>query len=597
MSFRTKQLVAKGVVYAAGNTMFVAWAMVYPPAILAALVWLVQRPRIVQRHILPRLFTHVRCPNGNCGYLIPLKQRYKLREYNHNQPEHVFRVRDPNGQEVLSIDCPKDNCKTTIPIQKGTVCKLVRATINGNAFALSPEEPKPNRIASLWRKMRYGLQREKGISFPIGIDRSDRPTRIQRLWRYTRKQKTRLSVSIPENVYGRHGVWWGASGMGKSTLIQSKMAWIMQNGMGATVIDPSGQLINDILKLVPESRKDDVILIRAKDRDCPFQLNVLDAKDEMAELNLKAELLQTIKAVSDSWGGDISLNIERAIETAKLVGGSLQEVFDLFTKRSVRDRILSQIDDEELIEFWNGWDRMTVKSQTPTVRKIRTMIKHPILGPMIGAKESNFDPEAAIRERKIVLVDLDTASDTDEVKIILGTIIIGKIRGAAARQEKGQEVRHFLIIDEASDFVHSGMKLSKLLSQARKQKLSLLMAAQHISQMRDVIDSIFGNAGVLLSFGVDKKDAKEFAERMTDVTPDDIMNQDVGECIARIHRTTYAIKTSLPIRPAVDQTAYIEQKMRSIGKANKRDDETGEGFASHFNGKAVEPELVCEGIR
>jgi len=597
MTFRTKQLVAKGTIYAAGNAFFLAWAIVYPPAIFAALVWLFQKPRFVHRHILPRLFSHVRCPNGKCGYLIPLVQRYKLREYNHNQPEHVFRVRDPNGQEVLSIDCPKDTCKTTIPIQKGTVCKLVRATINGNSFALSPGESPPSRLVILWRKLRRGLLIEKGLPFPIGTDRSDQPTRLQRLWRFVWKQSKRRPVNVPEDVYGRHGVWWGASGMGKSTLIQAKMQWIMQNGMGATVIDPSGQLINDILKLVPEERKDDVILIRAKDRDCPFQLNVLDAKDAMAEMNLKAELLQTIKAVSDSWGGDIALNIERAIETAKLVDGSLQEVFDLLTKQSIRDRIVSQIDDEELIEFWSGWDRMTEKSKTPTVRKIRTMIKHPILGPMIGAKESNFDPEAVIRDSMIVLVDLDTASDTDEVKIILGTIIIGKIRGAASRQEKGKETRHFLIIDEASDFVHAGMKLGKILSQARKQKLSLLMAAQHITQMKDVIDSIFGNAGVLLSFGVDKKDAKEFAERMTDVTPDDIMNQDVGECIARIHRTTYAIKTTLPIRPAVNQTTYIKQKMRSIGKANRRDDETGEGFASHPNAKAVEPELVCEGVR
>lgn len=597
MTFRTTTLVAKGLFYAGGTATFLALSLIYPYAIIAAMVWLVQKPRIVHRHILPRLFTHVRCTNGRCGCLIPLVQRYKLREYNHNKPEHVFRVRDPSGREVLSVDCPKENCKTTIPIQKGTVCPLVRATIIGNAFTIASDERRSGRIVSLWRRFFTGSRREEGTAFPIGTNRHKRPTRGQRLWRLLLRKGSCDVVCVPEEVYGRHGVWWGMSGMGKSTLIQTKMQWIMQHGMGATVIDPSGQLINDVLRLVPEDRKDDVILIRAKDRDCPFQLNLLDAKDEMAELNLKAELLPTIRAVSDSWGGDIALNIERAIETAKLVNGSLQEVFDLLTKQSARDRIVCQIDDEELIEFWEGWDRMTVKSRTPTVRKIRNMIKHPILGPMLGAKESNFDPEAAIRESKIVLVDLDSASDTDEVKIVLGNVLTGKIRGAAARQEKGREVRHFLIIDEASDFVHPGMKLGKILSQARKQKLSLLMAAQHVTQMKDVIDSIFGNAGVLLSFAVDKPDAEAFAKRMTDVTDEEIMNQDIGECTARIHRSTYRIKTVLPTRPEKDQTKYIEEKMRAMSRVTRRDRNAGEGFTVKVNAQVVAEPVVCEGVR
>jgi len=598
MSFRTTALVAKGLLYGGGTASLLVLSVFYPYTITLALLWLVQKPRFVHRHIMPKLFTHVRCTNGACACLIPLVQRYKLREYNHNRPEHVFRVRDPDGREVLSIDCPKATCKTTIPIQKGTDSRLVRATVIGNAFALSRDEKRPSGFVRLRRRLKYGARQESGMSYPIGINRHDRPTLLQRLWRLARKKDRRLKVIIPEDVYGRHGVWWGKSGMGKSTLIQGKMQWIMDNDMGATVIDPSGQLVNDILKLVPESRKDDVILIRAKDRNCPFQLNVLDAKDEMAELNLKNELLQTIKAVSDSWGADIAMNIERAIETAKLVGGSLQEVFDLLTKQSARDRILTQIDDEELLDFWTGWESTREKSKTPTVRKIRGMIKHPILGPMLGAKESNFDAEEAIRDSKIVLVDLDSSSDTDEVKIMLGNILTAKIRGAAGRQEKGKEVRHFLIIDEASDFVHPGMKLGRMLSQARKQKLSLLMAAQHPSQMKSVIEDIFGNAGTILSFSVDLADADTFAKRMQDVTAEDIMDQNKYECTARIGRTTHFIRTELPERPAVDQTNYIEEKMRAMCKATRRDEETGEGFTVRLKTQSFNKEdIVCQGVR
>ena len=81
---------------------------------------------------------------------------------------------------------------------------------------------------------------------------------------------------------------------------------------------------------------------------------------------------------------------------------------------------------------------------------------------MLSADSSNFDPDTIIKENKIVLVDLDTASTSDDIKIILGTFLIGKIRAAALRQKKEQRKRHFLIIDEAVDFMHEGMNFPKL---------------------------------------------------------------------------------------------------------------------------------------
>lgn len=69
------------------------------------------------------------------------------------------------------------------------------------------------------------------------------------------------------------------------------------------------------------------------------------------------------------------------------------------------------------------------------------------------------------------------------LKIILGTFLIGKIRAAALRQEKDKRVRHFLIVDEAVDFMHYGMSFPKLFSQARKHKLSLVLASQHVTQI------------------------------------------------------------------------------------------------------------------
>ncbi len=115
------------------------------------------------------------------------------------------------------------------------------------------------------------------------------------------------------------------------------------------------------------------------------------------------------------------------------------------------------------------------------------------------------------------------------LKIILGTFLIGKIRAAALRQEKEDRVRHFLIVDEAVDFMHEGMNFPKLFSQARKHKLSLVLASQHVTQMPDKVkESAFANSGVLISFNVDLDDAKLFAARMENVSIQDITRQQRG---------------------------------------------------------------------
>ena len=598
MSFRTTTMVAKEVIYVLGFGILLPVSFAVPPVILLAIVWLVQRPQIIHRHILPLLFNEVKCMSGSCGAIIPLTQVFQAETFKGNQPTPIWRFRDDRGREAGTLDCPK--CGTTIPIQKGRACRLVRVTIIGNPFTRSPREEKRTGLLASYRKLRRLMKGQVTVAvppMPIGYCRNLRLSRWQRYWQKLTRQSKRRMVEISADVYQRHAVYFGASGMGKSTLIEWQVKWIMENGLGCTVIDPTGRLIKRILKLVPEHRKDDVVLIRAGDRECPFQLNPLETTDEMARFNIKGELLRTIRAVSGSWGDEIAYNLGKAIDTACLLRGSLRDAYDLLTKPTVRDRVIPQLEDEDLLEFWSAWEQTRPKSRVPTIRKLETMMNHPILGPMLGASSSNYSPEDAIRESHVVLVDLHTKSNTKEVIINLGTILIGSTQAAAERQEDGKEVQHFLIIDEARNFMYPGMDLASIFSEARKRKLSMTLATQHPKQLEEVIDEVYGNAGTLLSFKVDTKHAREFQDRMPEVNIDEIVNQDVGQCIAKIHLQSHRIETQLPKPAEEDQTAYIENKMHTMNLARKRDEVAGEGWSAGFETLAEEQEPVCEGVR
>ena len=66
----------------------------------------------------------------------------------------------------------------------------------------------------------------------------------------------------------------GPNASGKSTLLLGMIKQDLESGQGLCVLDPHGDLIDDVIKHIPDSRIDDVILFDPSDADC-----VLDPGD------------------------------------------------------------------------------------------------------------------------------------------------------------------------------------------------------------------------------------------------------------------------------------------------------------------------------
>ena len=67
-------------------------------------------------------------------------------------------------------------------------------------------------------------------------------------------------VYIVPDARRRHLALFGGSGSGKSTLLRNMLAGDIAAGHGVTVVDPHGQLVEDILdNHIPRHRTNDVI--------------------------------------------------------------------------------------------------------------------------------------------------------------------------------------------------------------------------------------------------------------------------------------------------------------------------------------------------
>lgn len=87
-------------------------------------------------------------------------------------------------------------------------------------------------------------------------------------------------IKIKTEDRRRHVYIIGKSGVGKSVLISNMAKQDIRNGSGVCVVDPHGDLVEDILTCIPEERIDDVIYFNPSDTERPIGLNMLEAKSE-----------------------------------------------------------------------------------------------------------------------------------------------------------------------------------------------------------------------------------------------------------------------------------------------------------------------------
>jgi DNA helicase HerA-like ATPase len=72
----------------------------------------------------------------------------------------------------------------------------------------------------------------------------------------------------------------GKTGTGKSELLKDMILQDIREGKGLCFMDPHGDAVNDIMKLIPPERAEDVIYFNPSDTTRPMALNLLEANTE-----------------------------------------------------------------------------------------------------------------------------------------------------------------------------------------------------------------------------------------------------------------------------------------------------------------------------
>ncbi|MBI4059395.1 type IV secretion system DNA-binding domain-containing protein [Candidatus Microgenomates bacterium] len=342
----------------------------------------------------------------------------------------------------------------------------------------------------------------------------------------------------------RHVYIVGKTGTGKSTLIANMAIDDIRKGRGVGIIDPHGDLSEVILDYIPARRVSDVVYLEPFDSERPFSLNVLEIKNRQHKDLVASGIISIFyKLYRESWGPRLEYILRNVILTLLEVEGStLVDILNLLNDRNFRERVVDRLQDPVLKNFWQKeFERMSDNLRTeaisPIQNKVGQFVSSKMIRNIVGNPKSTIDLEQIMNEGKILILNLSQGKLGEDNASLLGAMIITQLQLAAMNRSFTQEEERrdfFLYVDEFQNFATSSF--IKILSEARKYRLSLTLANQYIGQLEEGIQkAIFGNAGTLLSFVVGATDAriltKEFGELYTE---NDLVALGKYEIIARL---------------------------------------------------------------
>ncbi|OQY67873.1 hypothetical protein B6D29_01485 [Microgenomates bacterium UTCPR1] len=366
----------------------------------------------------------------------------------------------------------------------------------------------------------------------------------------------------------RHAYIIGKTGTGKSVLLEDMAIQDIKAGHGVCVIDPHGDLIDNIIKFIPPERAEDVIYFDPSDVERPMGLNLLEAKTEDQKHFLTTAIINLMYKLYDPQRtGIIGPRFEHAVRNAMLTvmsdpGATFIEIVRVLTDPKYVQELLPKVQDPIVRRYWTDQIAQTSdfhKSEVLDyiVSKFGRFVTNKTMRNIIGQSVSAFDFRRVMDDGKILLINLSKGKLGEENSSFLGLVIIPKILVAAmSRQELPEEKRRdfFLYVDEFQNFATPDF--ATILSEARKYHLNLTVANQFIGQMdEEVKNAVFGNVGSLISFRVGVTDASYLQREFQPVFGEsDLIN------IERFHTYMKTIVDNEPVPPfSVDQTKDMKK--------------------------------------
>ena len=419
---------------------------------------------------------------------------------------------------------------------KFTVAKDIEELVTAYIFRFFPQSVSQNILNSVELATLFHLPDQNSIP-TSQVERQmakqvDGPTQVMEegfLLGYNEFRGTKKQIRLGTNDRRRHTYIIGQTGTGKSVLLENLAYQDMMDGRGFAFIDPHGDSADALLGMVPKERVEDVIYFSPGDMESPIGLNLFEfTSEDQQDFLIQESIAMIYKLYDPGHTGIVGPRFESWFRNAALTvmsdpaGSSFLDVNQVFIDQAFADEKIKHVKKRIVLDFWNKEMAQTSESSKGEMlgwfaSKFGAFIGNDMLRNIIGQTKSGFDIREIMDNKKILLVNLSKGKLGDLNSQLLGMIFVMKFQAAAmgrANIPEAERVDFTLYVDEFQNFATDSF--ATILSEARKYRLSLVLANQFMTQLTDQIrEAILGNMGTVISGRIGITDAELLVKKFS----------------------------------------------------------------------------------
>jgi hypothetical protein len=422
-----------------------------------------------------------------------------------------------------------------------------------------------------------GVQRSGARLLPAG-ETVARKGRIVGVSTYPGDERS-LALQLADSLQHLHVL--GPTGVGKSTLLLNLIVQDIAAGRGAVVIDPKGDLIEEVLQRAPTERTDDIVVLDPADEKRPVGLNVLAGNGRPAELVADQVLAVFHDLYRENWGPRTQDILHAALLTlANKPGMTLCALPVLLSNQRFRRKAVAGLTDEVALKpFWSWFEGLgdgeRQQAIAPVMNKLRAFLLRPRMRAVIGQAGPGFDLGSVFSERKVLLVSLAKGLIGPEAAALLGSLVVSQLWQTAlgrAAVPSHERTPVMVFIDEFQDYLHLPTDIAEVLAQARGLGVGLTLAHQHLAQLPATMRSaVLANARSRVCFQLGSEDARLIAASTADLEALDLQGlgryEAYASLVARGNVTHFAsLRTLEPTEPTSDAKQLRESSRSRYGR-------------------------------
>lgn len=340
-------------------------------------------------------------------------------------------------------------------------------------------------------------------------------------------------VFLPNRDRLKHLYILGATGSGKTKLIEYLIRQDILAGRGFFLLDAHGDLCNNIIQCLAylatiqdsfsflEDLNNKFILIEPFNQQSVVGFNPLEAR-RYSSFSQAAELVGIFKKFWQDayWGPRMEELLRNTFITLSENGLTLLEASRLLTDPTFREKMIEGLKNEVVRDYWvNRYQALSDKMQAvyrePVLNRMAVFIGDPAVRLMLGQARSTIDFREIMDKGKWLIINL-SKGQLRENAYLLGALLIAKLKLAVmtrAELPEKERLPFYGFIDEFQCYI--GEDFETMLSQSRKYGLGLTIAHQNLDQINlKLKTSILGNVSTQVIFRVSHHDALQMSQEM-----------------------------------------------------------------------------------